>query len=288
MQVDIIIATYNRAKLLIETLKSVVDQTYPHWRYWIAEDGETKETLDAVKPFLQDNRFIYLPGKHTGSPAAPRNRAIHQGDATFIAFLDDDDLWLPEKLERQAEFMEQNPDCVLLGTNAFCWSGAGNWKNLTQLYFQKKRNFGQISYELMVKDNYLILSSAMIRRTVLEQSGLFNETLSPPIGEDYGLWLRIGSLGEIWVIPEPLVVYRKSFSIYYPQLDRHEKYQMRAKLLDSALRGVGGIPSPLSYPENERLAAACRYERDFYRAGPRFLGRLRHEMALKIKGSFSS
>ena len=288
MQVDIIIATYNRAKLLIETLNSVVDQTYPHWRCWIAEDGETEETLSAVKSFLKDNRFIYLPGKHAGYPAAPRNRAILQGDAPFIAFLDDDDLWLPEKLERQVEFMKHNPDCVLLGTNAFRWSVAGKWKDSTQLYFQKKRSFGLIPYESLIRENYLILSSVITLRTCLKQSGLFNENLSIPIAEDYELWLRIGALGKIWVLPEPLVVYSSNPSTYYPKLNRQQNYQMRANLFDCVLHGVEGIPSPLSYPENERLAAACRYERDFYRAGPRFLGRLRHEMALKIKGSFSS
>jgi glycosyltransferase involved in cell wall biosynthesis len=65
--VDIVITTYNRPKLLQETLESVAAQTYPYWVCWIAEDGETKETLDAVKPFLEDNRFKYLPGKHVRS-----------------------------------------------------------------------------------------------------------------------------------------------------------------------------------------------------------------------------
>ena len=90
MNVDIIVATYKRYDLLQETLKSVTNQSYPYWKCWIAEDGESKETYEAVKPFLQDNRFAYLPGMHAGYPAIPRNRGIRQGTAPYIASLDDD------------------------------------------------------------------------------------------------------------------------------------------------------------------------------------------------------
>ena len=107
--VDIIVPTYNRAEVLPKTLKSVQQQTFFDWRCFIAEDGETPETLAAVAPFLKDDRFVYLPGMHAGTPAAPRNRAIRQGSAPLIAFLDDDDLWLPEKLETQLSFMDQHP-----------------------------------------------------------------------------------------------------------------------------------------------------------------------------------
>ena len=101
MTVDIIIATYRRYDLLQEALKSVANQSFPHWKCWIAEDGESKDAYDIIKPFLQDNRFAYLPGAHAGFPAVPRNRAIRRGTAPYIAPLDDDDLWLPRKLEHQ-------------------------------------------------------------------------------------------------------------------------------------------------------------------------------------------
>jgi len=64
MNVDIIIATYKRCDLLQKALKSVANQSYPNWKCWIAEDGESTETYDAVKPFLSDNRFVYLHGAH--------------------------------------------------------------------------------------------------------------------------------------------------------------------------------------------------------------------------------
>jgi hypothetical protein len=70
-------------------------------------------------------------------------------------------------------------------------------------------------------------------------------------------------------------------------LDRRDNYKARANILESVLQGVGNIPSPLSRPENAHIAAACRRERDFYLAGPRFLGRFRHEMPSKIKQLFN-
>ena len=122
----------------------------------------------------------------------------------------------------------------------------------------------------------------MFRRTAVEKSGLFNEKLSPPIGEDYELWLRIGALGEIWNLTEQLVVFRKTPFVHYSRLDRRDNYKASANIFESVLNGVGNIPSPLSYPENAHLAVACRRERYFYLAGPRFLGRFRHEMQSKI------
>ncbi len=139
MIIDIVVATYNRAKLLPKTLKTVQSQTYPKWRCWVAEDGKTPETFEAIAPFLKDDRFIYLPGEHAGKPARPRNRAILQGSAEFIAFLDDDDLWLPEKLKCQVEFMDRHPGCVLLGSNAYRdKSGLETWNTSTPLYFREK------------------------------------------------------------------------------------------------------------------------------------------------------
>ncbi|MBW2740979.1 MAG: glycosyltransferase family 2 protein [Deltaproteobacteria bacterium] len=282
--VDIIITTYNRPKLLQETLESVAAQTYPHWLCWIAEDGETKETFEAVKHFLKDDRFKYLSGEHAGFPAAPRNRAIRKGNSQYVAILDDDDLWLPEKLERQVEFLDSHPNCVLLGCNAFRWPGTGRWDECP-LYFKKSMQ-KRVNYKALLQQNCLIHSSVILQRSALEQAGLYNESLKPPIGEDYELWLRMGVLGEIRVLAEPYTVYRKTPQTHYSRLNRSQNYQAAANVFEVALKGVGDIPSPLSYPKNAHLAAACQRERDFYLAGPRFLGRFRHELASTIKTIF--
>lgn len=280
--VDVIVTTYKRYELLREALQSVADQSYPHWRCWIAEDGESKETYNVVKPFLRDDRFVYLPGEHAGFPAVPRNRAIRQGNAPYIAALDDDDFWLPKKLECQLAFLESHPACVLLGCNGFLWQGTGD-VNKSPLFLEREEMFSKINYNEFVNQNCLILSSVMFRRKIIEKSGFFNENPSLQPGQDYELWLRMGALGEIWNFAEPLMVYRESTSFHYNKKpDRREKYKSFANIYSAALNGVEGIPSPLSYPENAHLADICRRERDFYLAGPRFLGRFRHERKSKI------
>jgi len=291
MTVDIIVPTYNRCELLAETLGSVQCQTYPDWNCWIAEDGESEKTKSTVAPFLLDKRFHYLPGMHSGTPASPRNRAIKARNAPYIAFLDDDDLWLPEKLERQVSFMENHPACVLLGSNAFRLSGHTADYDIRSLpvYFTKAP-FGLVPYRRLVQDDYMINSSVLIQRSVLTFSGLQNETLLPAIGEDHDLWLRIGVLGEIWLTESPLIIYReKTVPSVPPQRSidrRRQTYRTRFKIYDSALSGAGDMPSPLAYPEHERNARICRQEGDFYAKGPQLLGRLRHAIYTKIDSIF--
>ena len=279
--VDIIIPTYHRYEILAETLESVQAQTYPHWECWIAEDGKSEKTLAAIAPFLLDKRFHYLPGKHSGAPGTPRNRARKAGRAPYIAFLDDDDIWLPKKLEQQITFLENHPRCVLVGSNAFIMKENQDYRKVAlPLYFEKV-TFGLVPYKKLVQDDYFINSSVVIRRSTLKYAGLQNETLQK--GEDHDLWLRIGPMGEIWLMPQPLVVYRELSSkhVNYPKAAierRREAYRTRFKIYQSALVGVGEIPSPLLFPEYDRQEKLCRREMDFYAAGPRPLGRLIHDI----------
>lgn len=290
MIIDIIIPTYHRYEILAETLESVQDQTYPHWECWIAEDGESEKTRSTVTPFLQDKRFHYLPGEHSGTPATPRNRALKAGQAPYVAFLDDDDIWLPEKLEQQITFLKNHPYCVLLGSNALIMKENQDYrKDTLPLYFEKAP-FGLLPYKKLVQDDYFINSSVVIRRSTLKYAGLQNETLHKgPDGEDHDLWLRIGPLGEMWLMHTPLLVYREISSKHAipPKAAierRREVYRTRCKIYQSALEGVGEMPSPLLFPEYDRHEQLCLSERDFYAAGPRFLGRLRHDIGSTLAG----
>jgi len=284
MTIDIILPTYHRYEILTETLESVRTQTYPHWECWIAEDGKSGMTHATVAPFLRDKRFHYLPGRHSGTPATPRNRALQAGQAPYIAFLDDDDIWLPEKLKQQIDFLIKHPRCVLLGSNAIIMKENQDYrKDSLPLYFEKAP-FGLVPYKKLVQDDYFINSSVVIRRSALKYAGLQNETLHKgPDGEDHDLWLRVGPLGEMWLTPLPLMVYRELSSKHanLPKATmerRRDAYRTRFKIYQSALKGVGEMPSPLLFPEHDREERLCRSERDFYAAGSRFLGRLRHNI----------
>jgi len=263
--VDVIVPTFQRFRELVQCLESVQSQTFTDWQCWIAEDGKTDETYCAVRSFLQDQRFHYLPGPHVGRPAVPRNRAIRDGTAPYVAFLDDYDLWLPEKLEMQLEFLRRHPECVLLGSNAYRWPGETVWSRSLPL-FHPSLPFRFIPYEELLRTNFLINSSVICSRQALNEAGLVDER--PILAyEDYNLWLRIGALGEIWLMEDPLVVYRDNpFSSIRRSGRSDEKmhYRAMAAVFQGAKDGVEGTPSPLSLPENESKMIACRKERDRY------------------------
>ena len=263
-RVDIIIPTYNRAAVLPETLKSVQAQTFSDWCCFIAEDGETAATREAVAPFLQDNRFVYLPGAHAGKPAVPRNRAIRRGDAPFVAFLDDDDLWLPEKLEHQISFMEQHPQCVLVSSNAYIWNGTAPRDSGLPLYFPSPVS-GSISVEVLAETDLIINCAAVVRRAVFSQAGLLNEAADLASCEDYEFWLRIAPLGEVWILDTPLAIYRDT-----PQegvragLSPQATYKKMACVYDAVLRSYGAMHTPVACPENRRRVYLLRNKRDYY------------------------
>lgn len=106
--VSIIMPSYNTAKYIDETVKSVFAQTYENWELIIVDDCSTDNTDDVVKQFLSDERIKYFKNAVNSGAAVSRNRAIKEAKGKWIAFLDSDDLWVSDKLEKQIRFMEKN------------------------------------------------------------------------------------------------------------------------------------------------------------------------------------
>ena len=106
--VSIIMPAYNCADYILESIKSVQNQSYRNWELIVADDNSTDGTVDAVRSMAaDDNRIHLLETDINLGPAAARNRAINAAQGDYIAFLDSDDIWFPEKLSRQISFMEQ-------------------------------------------------------------------------------------------------------------------------------------------------------------------------------------
>lgn len=106
--VSIIMPSYNTANYIEASIESVRHQTYENWELIIVDDCSTDNTDEIVAPLLSDGRIRYLKNETNGGAALSRNRALREAKGRWIAFLDSDDLWRPEKLERQVGFMEQN------------------------------------------------------------------------------------------------------------------------------------------------------------------------------------
>lgn len=106
--VSIIMPSYNTAKYIAGSIASVQHQTYTNWELIIVDDCSADNTDEIVAPLLSDGRICYLKNETNSGAALSRNRALREAKGRWIAFLDSDDLWRPEKLERQVGFMERN------------------------------------------------------------------------------------------------------------------------------------------------------------------------------------
>ena len=106
--VSIVMPSYNTAKYIEEAIVSVLNQTYPYWELIVVDDCSTDSTEKVLKQYLMDNRIHFLKNEKNSGAAVSRNYALREAKGKWIAFLDSDDLWLPEKLEKQIGFMLSN------------------------------------------------------------------------------------------------------------------------------------------------------------------------------------
>ena len=196
--VSIIMPSYNTQKFIEETLVSVLAQTYTNWELIIVDDCSTDNTDEIVSPFLSDSRIIYIQNEKNSGAAVSRNRALREAKGKWIAFLDSDDLWTPDKLEKQIAFMQSNGYCfsytnyseidesseplgktvtgpkkiTKTGMYNYCWMGC-----LTVMYDVEK--IGLIQIEDIKKNN------------------------------DYAMWLKICKKANCYLLDEDLARYRK-------------------------------------------------------------------------------
>lgn len=106
--VSIIMPSWNTAKFIAESIQCVINQTYQNWELLIVDDCSTDNTDEVVAPFLEDKRIKYLHNEKNSGAALTRNKAMREAQGEWIAFLDSDDLWTPDKLEKQVSFMKEN------------------------------------------------------------------------------------------------------------------------------------------------------------------------------------
>jgi glycosyltransferase involved in cell wall biosynthesis len=198
----IIIPTYNRLPFLKSAINSVFCQTYRRFQLIIADDGSTDGTGDNVQSLNNsDENLRYLRLPHCGMPGKVRNAGARLATGDFLAFLDSDDLWKPEKLARQIAFFEEHPDMMICHTREIWQRG----EKIVSQAGQKHRRSGYIFADAL-KKCIIGPSTVMMRRELFEELGGFREDLE--IAEDYELWLRITAKYPVGYIDEPLVIKR--------------------------------------------------------------------------------
>jgi glycosyltransferase involved in cell wall biosynthesis len=203
--VTIITANYNGSQYLAKAINSVLNQSYPFIEHVIVDDGSTDDSARLIKSFGdKDSRIkpILLPQNR--GVARARNVGIENSTGKYIAFLDADDMWVPEKVEKQVAVFRQHPNAGLVVTDAL--SIDENDQILKNKKNRKKTREGVVSLYDYIAGKCHLSINAMTRRECLEKTGLFNPNYV--IGEDYELWMRITREYEYYYLKEPLHLYR--------------------------------------------------------------------------------
>lgn len=218
-KVSIIMPTYNCGKYIAEAVASVVNQTYGNWELWIVDDCSTDDTKQVLLDFLKDSRIRYHCLEQKGGPAAARNYALQRVDGEYVAFLDSDDLWHPEKLEKQLEFMKSRKD-------ENCWFSCSAYSKIDSA--------GNSLHKILIppaKAGYwklFFLSDPIGNSTVMYERKYFPTARAPliPKRNDYGLWLQMLRTGAVcFGMEESLMkcrIRQDSISYHKLRLYRHQ------------------------------------------------------------------
>jgi GT2 family glycosyltransferase/nucleoside phosphorylase len=224
-QIDVIIPFYNRQPFKNGCLSSVLEQTYPAHNIFLINDGSDINTFFKNKADFPDNvKLIKLKRNHGVSYA--RNKGLSKSKAPWVAFLDSDDLWHKNKLQKQVDFIQKHPYYEILQTDEK-WIKDGQRINQCQ-HHQKPSGW------IWSKCLALCLispSAVLLKRHLFKTHGLFDEALA--VCEDYDLWLRLTREKIVGLVPDPLVIkhggHPDQLSKKYPAMDR-----FRLKALEKA------------------------------------------------------
>jgi len=243
--ISIVTPTYNRAYLLTEAIDSVLAQTYPHWEMIIVDDGSTDGTAAIVEAATaKDHRISYYYQENAGQSSA-RQHALSVARGEFIAFLDSDNRWLPERLQKGLDALARNPNCAVSYGDCYILDEDGK-----RISDRNMRRYSGFITEQLVKDNCVSFNTSLTRREAIDSVGGFDPNVE--VADDYDLWLRISVAHEFVYIPEYLAEYRvMTKQISSNKMRRYKSntvilerfFRANPQLLNTGLhrRGMGGF-----------------------------------------------
>ena len=244
--VSVIIPVYNGEKTIRETINSVLAQTFGDLEVIAIDDGSTDGTVEAISS-IADDRVSVFSYPNAGQ-AASRNRGISRASGEFIAFLDADDLWTPQKLEAQLQALKENPDAAVAYSWSDCIDEDGNYLRPAS-HVTLNGNVLEALFLVNFIDNG---SNPLIRKTALEAVGVFDETMPPT--EDWDLWLRLAERYPFVCVSQPHILYRQSTSSQSANLRRLEAACCRC--ID---RAIDRVPQKLRSLEKRSRANTYKY-----------------------------
>jgi|TARA_B100000959_G_scaffold134696_1_gene141455 glycosyltransferase involved in cell wall biosynthesis len=226
LDISVIIPTYNRRNTLSRAVESVLNQIYKPIEIIVVDDGSTDGTKEMFSEMYPLVRYIYQANSGVSSA---RNTGINSASGDWIALLDSDDEWLPDKLDRQVKLLQDNAEIRFCHTNEI-------WIRNNVRINQKKKHqkYGGNIFNKCLDICRISPSSSLFHTSVIKDVGLFDESLD--VCEDYDLWLRITAKYPILFLDQPLI---KKFGGHSDQLSRVfggiEQYRIRSleKILTS-------------------------------------------------------
>jgi glycosyltransferase involved in cell wall biosynthesis len=243
--VSVVIPTYNRAPLLGRALASVAAQTFRDHEIVVVDDGSTDDTHAVVRGLAAPVRLLV---QANAGVSAARNRGVAEARGEWIAFLDSDDCWLPEKLARQVAFVAADPTVVACQTEEL-WIRNGVRVNPARHHRKPSGDIFPASLALCLVSP----SAVMLRRETLRALGGFDEGL--PACEDYDLWLRLSLHAPVHLVAEPLVV---RYGGHADQLSRRhwgmDRFRVAALV---KLLAAGGLGADRAARVAEVLGVKC-------------------------------
>jgi glycosyltransferase involved in cell wall biosynthesis len=200
-KISVIIPTYNRESFLADAIDSILAQEYSDFEVLVVDDGSTDGTKERVRQY--GSKVHYLYQKNLG-PSASRNLGIINAKGEYIAFCDSDDRFLPQKLAKQMEYIQNHPDSPFLYT----WYYQVNQNNKTDQIRKPSHceNREQLQYCLFNRKFTIRTSTVLVKKSYFDQAGLFNEKFW--YSQDWDMWLRLAAYYQGACLEEPLTEYR--------------------------------------------------------------------------------
>lgn len=205
--VSVVIPVYNAGRYLSDTINSVLNQSYKEIEILLIDDGSTDNSAEIINSFTKNYSNIKsFSAPSAGRPAVPRNIGIRNASGDFIAFLDADDKWTEDKLEKQVKYLIDNPDCPLVYTASKTF---GSVNILSPFYEVLPLPWKAVTTRegLINTGNTITCSSVLARKEFLLKEEGFDEDPKMRV-EDYDLWIRLAKYGNFGFLPCITVYYR--------------------------------------------------------------------------------
>ncbi len=282
-KVSVVIPTYNRAHVLGEAMQSVLDQTFDGFELIVVDDGSTDNTKEVVASF-GDPRIKYIYQENRGASAA-YNTGILASRGEYIAFLDSDDIWLPQKLELQVKLLNSRPDVALVCSDGYIFDVRTNstlgryWHGVPFGYrVDPQRASRDPLREMLVWGCFISETFVMVRREVFNEVGGYDESLKDHV--DWDMYVRVCQRFAIETIDIPLAKMRKHDANLSSNFDR--LYEGAEVVLNKAIHSYSLKPDELRLVRLRLARTLYRYGRGLVERGRIASGRKKLLASIKV------